>query len=390
MSSNILNDDAEFIKYQLNHYFKNYNNTSNNFSYIDAVNDYISHANIAKNFNFIWIEVIYNNSINIYFIEGTNIENIMSTKATLLEYYNSEIIKDQTKLICSSINKFPFFIIRSGWDIPFININHPCLLRTSRRTINDYGVLIPDSSTQKLKILYNLKKEFTNIIFREKNNQLVWRGTFTGLFSQENSKYLEFKLNDNSTKKYKYYSRSHFVNTFHNKYDVKFYITNTESMETREMTIPKEASNTSFLDTSSMAKNYKFQIALNGNSFAGSFGWNLLSNSVVFHPKYEDNFYTYIIPRENVDYIPINDNYDDLDSKIKYYTENTDEAETIAKNGKKYIEQLLKLSPILTKKTMNKIHSLYKQDTLNEAVNLMNQKLTKISVKLKNNKFEII
>ena len=69
----------------------------------------------------------------------------------------SEIIKKQTLLIASSINTFPFFIIGSGWDIPSIHINQPSLLRTSIRENNDFGVLIPDSSTQSFESLYKFK-----------------------------------------------------------------------------------------------------------------------------------------------------------------------------------------------------------------------------------------
>ena len=68
----------------------------------------------------------------------------------------------------SSIDKFPFFIIRTGWDMSYININQPCLLRTSMREKNDFGVIIPDSSTQRLKHLKKFKNDLGNVIFKEK------------------------------------------------------------------------------------------------------------------------------------------------------------------------------------------------------------------------------
>jgi hypothetical protein len=384
MNETIINNDDLFIKYQLEHYFQKYNNITSNYSYIDVVNDYIKEVKKTKN-NFFWIEVINVDSIDIYFLENSNIQNIMSNKDSLLEYYNSDIIKDQTILIRRAIKQFPFLIIRTGWDISFIPINHPCILRTSIRVNNDFGVLIPDSSTQKIKILSNFEKTFENINFENKKDMICWRGTYSGAFS--NDIFITEKYSE--TLEFRFYSRFYLVNKFCNQHDIKFILTNYDYMKLRESLIPKNAY-ANFLDTNYIAKNYKFQLAINGNSFAGSFGWNLLSNSVVFHPEYKDNFYTYVFPRKNIDYIPIKDDYEDLNEKYDYYVKHQDEAEIIANNGKKYIENLLRLTPKLTEITMNKIYSLYDQSTLNDAINLININLTKVSVKFVNSKFKII
>jgi hypothetical protein len=303
----------------------------------------------------------------------------MSNKDTILDYYNSEIIKKQTLLIQNSIINFPFFLIRSGWDVQFIHIDQPCLLRTSRREHNDFGVLIPDSSTQSLDVLYNYKKQFENINYKNKQNSLIWRGVYSGIVTEKNNDILQY--ND---VKFKHYSRYNFINTFYNKYDTKFTITNYPGMISREELILHSEQRSNYILPEIMATNYKYQIALNGNSFAGSFGWNLLSNSVVFHPKYEDNFHTYIFPRENIDYISIKDNYEDLDEKISYFNYNEDKAEIIALNGKKYIEKLINFSELLTKKTMENIYLLYNQETLLDAVQFMDKHLTKINVMLDN------
>jgi hypothetical protein len=392
--TNILNDNDEFIKYQMQHYFRKYIDIKTKFSYVDGVNDYMCYVNNKnkRNSNFLWLEVLnYGGKIDIYFIENSNIQNIMSQKNSLIKYYNSEIIKTQTLLITSSIKNFPFFIIRSGWDISYININQPSLLRTSIRENNDFGVLIPDSSTQSIATLYKFKKNNDNINFNKKQNNLVWRGAYSGQVSKNNSEITEYIYEENAILKFKHYSRYFFVNNFCNKYNVKMALTNNPNMiNGREDTVSKDMSTNNFIDSKYMAENYKFQIALNGNSFAGSFGWNLLSKSVVFHPDYEDNFYTYIYPRKNLDYISIKDDYEDLDDKINYFIKNENEANTIAENGKKYMDNLLNLSGILTKMTMEKIYLLYDQNTLHDAINIMNANLTKVSVKLKNNNFELI
>jgi hypothetical protein len=365
-----MNDD-EFIHYQLDHYFKGYSKSSN-LNYIDAVNDYIK--NTDSKINFTWIEIINKDSTDIYFIENSNCCNIMSNKLTLLEDYNLDIIKNQTKLIKDSITIFPFLIIRSGWDISFLNINQPCLLRTSRRKNNDFGVLIPDSSTQSLYNLNNFKNIFGNINFKLKNNTISWRGAMTGNCSID-----RYTIQNNL----KTYSRLFIVNKFYNKHDIKFIKTNFVGMESRE-NILISGQYSDYSHNVNLAKIHKYQIALNGNTFAGSYGWNLLSNSIVFHPDYDDNFYTYINPRKNIEYIPILETYEDLDEKIDYFNNNPDEAEIIATNGKIYIDQLLRLSYSLTKQTMDKIYLLYNQNTLTDATNLMNTKLTHVNVILNN------
>ena len=384
MIQTILDNDELFIKYQLEHYFQKYNNISTKYCYVNAINEYINEVKKQPN-NFFWIEVIKLDSVDIYFLENSNIENIMSRKDTLLNHYNSQLILAQTKLILSSIKQFPFFIIRTGWDMACVTINHPCILRTSIRENNDFGVLIPDSSTQKIETLSYHKNRFGEIHFKNKPALLCWRGVYSGHVS--NDCFIDSKNNKNQD--FRYYSRGFFVNKFCNNHDIKFILTNCEGMKKREDEMSKNEFS-EFLDEAYMAKNYQFQIAVLGNSFAGSFGWNLLSTSIVFHPDYKDNFYTYVCPRKNIDYIPIRDDYEDLNDKYNYYTKNQDEAELIANNGKKYMDNLLRLTPNLTEMTMNKIYDLYDQHTLNDAVKLMNENLTKVSVKLTHNLFEII
>jgi len=378
----ILDDDNQFIQYQLNHYFKNYNNNLKIYNYVDVVNDYINNLQ-NNNYFTCWIEIIHRDSIDIFFIENSN---IMCNKTKINDDYNLEIIKAQSLLIHSSINKFPFLVIRSGWDQSFIPINQPCLLRTSRRNNNDFGVLIPDSTTQRFKVLKNFQNNFANINFNNKKNNLIWRGVISGDDNSENKVSYKYKINEDKPMDFKFYSRRYFINKFYKQHDVKFLLTNSDLLKERELTIPKEQGSI-YIDTKDMATTYKFQIALNGNSFAGSFGWNLLSNSVVFHPNYDDNFYTYLNPRQNIDYVPIQDNYEDLNDKINYFINNNYEAEIIARNGRKYVDKLLQFTQLLTKMTMNKIYSLYDQGTMNEAINLLNSKFTKVSVKFHNNNF---
>ena len=131
----------------------------------------------------------------------------------------------------------------------------------------------------------------------------------------------------------------------------------------------------------------KFQIACQGNSYAGSLAWNLLSNSVCFSTCHENHCNTYINPRENIDYISIEDDYSDLEEKIKYYTENETEAATIAKNGLNYVKFVLDNTDKLTKKTLKWVRNQYDYSTLVDAKTILNQNLSKKRFRLLNNKF---
>ena len=85
---------------------------------------------------------------------------------------------------------------------------------------------------------------------------------------------------------------------------------------------------------------YKFILSLEGNDVATNLKWIMSSNSlaVMPRPKYETWFMEgTLVP--NYHYILINDDYSDLEERLKYYIENTAEALEIVKNANEYIDQ---------------------------------------------------
>ena len=84
---------------------------------------------------------------------------------------------------------------------------------------------------------------------------------------------------------------------------------------------------------------YKFILCLEGNDVASNLKWVMSSNSVAVmpKPKYETWFMEgTLIP--NYHYILIKDDYSDLEEKINYYVEHTDEALKIIQNAHEYIK----------------------------------------------------
>lgn len=85
---------------------------------------------------------------------------------------------------------------------------------------------------------------------------------------------------------------------------------------------------------------YKFVLCLEGNDVASNLKWVMSSNSIAVmpKPKYETWFMEgTLIP--DYHYILIKDDYSDLEERMNYYIEHTDEALKIIENAHQYIDQ---------------------------------------------------
>lgn len=87
---------------------------------------------------------------------------------------------------------------------------------------------------------------------------------------------------------------------------------------------------------------YKYILCLEGNDVASNLKWVMSSNSIAVmpRPKYETWFMEgKLIP--NFHYIEIKEDYSDLEEKLMYYNEHTDEALEIIENAHAYIRQFM-------------------------------------------------
>lgn len=85
---------------------------------------------------------------------------------------------------------------------------------------------------------------------------------------------------------------------------------------------------------------YKFILSLEGNDVATNLKWIMSSNSlaVMPYPKYETWFMEgTLIP--NYHYVSIKDDYSDLEERLNYYIEHTDQALEIVRNANEYVRQ---------------------------------------------------
>jgi len=86
--------------------------------------------------------------------------------------------------------------------------------------------------------------------------------------------------------------------------------------------------------------NFKFIMCLEGNDVASNLKWVMSSNclAVMPLPKYETWFMEgTLIP--NYHYVLIKDDYSDLEERMNYYIEHTDEALKIIQNAHEYVDQ---------------------------------------------------
>jgi hypothetical protein len=84
---------------------------------------------------------------------------------------------------------------------------------------------------------------------------------------------------------------------------------------------------------------FKFILCLEGNDVASNLKWVMSSNSIAVmpKPKYETWFMEGTLI-ENYHYIRIKDDYSDLEERLNYYIEHTDEALKIINHAHQYVE----------------------------------------------------
>jgi hypothetical protein len=85
---------------------------------------------------------------------------------------------------------------------------------------------------------------------------------------------------------------------------------------------------------------YKFILSLEGNDVATNLKWIMSSNSIAVmpKPKYETWFMEGRLIADH-HYIQINDDYTDLEEKLKYYINNPQQAQQIVNNANTYVKQ---------------------------------------------------
>jgi hypothetical protein len=125
----------------------------------------------------------------------------------------------------------------------------------------------------------------------------------------------------------------------------------------------KNKKKTGFLSIKEQLK-YKFILSIEGIDVATNLKWIMSSNSLCFMPK--PRFETWYMEGElipNFHYVLIEDDYSDVEEKMNFYSENTDKAEEILTNAKRWTDQFKdkKLEKLVSILVMNSYFKRTKQ-----------------------------
>ena len=157
-----------------------------------------------------------------------------------------------------------------------------------------------------------------DIPFKKKLNNCVWRGANSGNFNCNNKNKA---------------SRYDLVNKFsdHKLFNIGLSYSNYKTINKHPIK--------NKLSIKDQLK-YKFIISIEGNDFATNLSWIMLSNSVAIMPKCTVETWkleSYLIEYQH--YIPVKNNFSDLNQQMDWCLNNLDKCEEIAFNSRLYILQ---------------------------------------------------
>ena len=182
-----------------------------------------------------------------------------------------------------------------------INLDRPTFVKSRPIHDNENSVLLRLNGLRHFNFINDKKS------FRDKKNEIVWRG----VIHKENRRLLFEK---------------HFGKQ-------KFNIGSSKKKNSKESWIKPFLTIDEQLD-------YKFILSIEGNDVATNLKWIMSSNSLCFMPK--PKFETWFMEGkliENYHYVLIKDDYSDLEEKMEFYSTNETESEKIVRNAQHWVQQ---------------------------------------------------
>lgn len=230
----------------------------------------------------------------------------------------------------------------------------------NRKTNREDIILFPLEGYYMSPGSHNVSIPSNDINWSEKIPKAIWRGSLSGIFQSHSSAGIGSKiwaagvwkkiLTKEVPVSISYlallqFPRFRLVDMYLNDEDIDVGLTISElnSFKTKDkcdvLDFLKKYTKPS-LSKEKMIR-YKYLIAVEGNDVSSSLPWQFLSNSLVLmpKPKWETIFNLGIKEWEN--YVPIADDFSDLEQKLDWCKNNDDECKKISERASSYMSQFL-------------------------------------------------
>jgi hypothetical protein len=237
-------------------------------------------------------------------------------KEKLHEYQDlNSYFRDMIKYM-SLVETKKYFVCSFG-DC-FQRKTYPCFIKTKKISENSHNVLLNLDTERHTSMLQNIKN--IDKPFASKKNMLLWRGVSTGnhIHGLRRLAVKKFQNHPNQNIDIKYNALVQGINNDNNEYILGDHKPLKQQLD------------------------YKFLLSIEGNDVASNLKWMLLSNSVVLMPVpkicswfMEDKLQPFI------HYVPVNDDFSDLENKYNWCLNNDSLCENISRNATQYIEQFM-------------------------------------------------
>jgi hypothetical protein len=201
---------------------------------------------------------------------------------------------------------------------------------------NQVGVLFPEVRffEHRERIFNDIEHYSSHSPWEDKLNKSHWRGGTTGGF------YFEYEWDYKPRSRLVLFSKEHpdLIDAY---FTYPYGLNNTLKtiLQSYDLFRPWMGQTTGI--------EYKYQIAIDGNTFPSSFWWQLVSNCVILKGEsdYIEWFYKGVQPW--VHYVPFNQDCSDLEEKFHWLKSNDEKANEIAQNATKFAREHLKLEDML-------------------------------------------
>ena len=295
--------------------------------------------------------------INYYLGDFKNKKNIFVKISNYLEFKQNRIYFYKGNKNYPSNFRFENGHVHPGWwwgaNNGFI-VNFQCLtnsadgyesdklpvLTKARKIGDEYnGILLKYEYHYHWDVLENFK-DSTN--YNNKINDLVWRGNCITSLEKKNNRRTFFE-------KYNYSLKYNVGFVKHTDEPFEYY-TEHKNFFKDKMSVDDQTK-------------YKYILCLEGNDVATSLKWSLMTNSIVIMSKpIIESWLMEGLLQPYIHYVPLKDDFSDLDEIIEWCRNNDKKCEEISKNSTQFMKQFM--NPKIELKIHNYLINWYKSNVI--------------------------